>query len=540
MQNIDGINYLIRNNPNLHNKINLRDKNKMSRQEIITTYLEKLEKIEKKCLKRKKYLSSYKKWIIAKYVTRFKDISSSYYEKEAKMFLDRGYGFIDLDDDIKYEMYSFIKKEQETSLAKWLDYLIINDNNYPEWFLYLCIESITKVGNVNYNNFTYNRRTKDTISPFIELNKEALSLTYSYIKKHFNKEKIQDEELEELIKRASFNKIYFYFIWKIIEVIKKRRNSTEGIWKEYIQGSDPNILVSDIEGKGTGWCIAGFETAKLFLEAGKLDIYFTKDSSGEYTIPRIAIRKENERIVEIRGILEEQEVESELTNVLEEKLKEDNSYTGYQDKINNLNKLKEIYERDSYNNLTDEELVFLYELEKPISTFGNLKDPRIDMILQNRDKKKDISRLLNIDEEDITTNIDDLLIKKNIKIFIGDICSSNSIINSRLKYLKNLEMIIGDVEIFEYPHNIILPKKVIGSVFINTTYKIERIVCPEYVSGCLDLTIFESLNYLDLPKLIGIYFYYYGTDGTLNIINISRDYYYDKINNKEAKLLLER
>lgn len=132
MQNTDGVNYLIRNNPNLHNKINLRDKNKMSKQEIITTYLEKLEKIEKKCLKRKKYLSSYKKWIIAKYFIRFKDISSSYYEKEAKMYLDRGYGFVDLDDDIKYEMYSFIKKEQETSLAKWLDYLIINDNNYPE------------------------------------------------------------------------------------------------------------------------------------------------------------------------------------------------------------------------------------------------------------------------------------------------------------------------------------------------------------------------------------------------------------------------
>lgn len=540
MPNIDGIKYLLINNPNLYNKIVIRDKKQMNKHQVVENYLQKLEKVEDKCRKKRNYLYAYRNQIIDKYIIKFENVPASHYNKEAKMYLDRGYGFIDLDEDIKYEIYFHLKKEQSSSLSKWLDYLINNENEYPEWFLYLCLESITKIGNVNYNNFTFSKRKRDTIAPFIELNKEALSLTYSYIIKYFNNEEIKDDELVELVERANFNKIYFYFIRKTILARKNRNNSTEGIWTYYAKDSDPNILVNDIEGKGTGWCIAGIESAKTHLKIGEFQIYYTKDSSEEYTIPRIAIwRDNNSKILEIRGILEEQEIETELTEVLDEKLKDDISYSEYQEKLINLNRLKEIYERDTYDNLTLEELKFLYELEKPIRTFSEFKDPRIDIILNGRNKKKDISRLLNIDEEKIATKYEELL-KKDIKVYIGNICSNNSRFFGKVKYLRNLDIIIGDVELFGEGIDIILPKKVIGSVIICSEFKKDKIICSEYITGCLDLTIYQFLNYLRLPSFIGTYFYYFGIENTPNVIDIPDNYYYSKIENDKARLLLRR
>ena len=58
------------------------------------------------------------------------------------------------------------------------------------------------------------------------------------------------------------------------------------------QGSDHMKLVKSLEGKDTGWCTAGASTAKTQLEGGDFYLYYSYDSEGNPTIPRIAIRME--------------------------------------------------------------------------------------------------------------------------------------------------------------------------------------------------------------------------------------------------------
>ena len=38
-------------------------------------------------------------------------------------------------------------------------------------------------------------------------------------------------------------------------------------------------LVKSLEGKGTGWCTAGIETARWQLQGGDFHVYYTKDKT---------------------------------------------------------------------------------------------------------------------------------------------------------------------------------------------------------------------------------------------------------------------
>ena len=56
-----------------------------------------------------------------------------------------------------------------------------------------------------------------------------------------------------------------------------------------------------LEGKGTGWCTAGHSTAQTQVESGDFYVYYTNDSNGEPTQPRLAIRMDGDnRIGEVR------------------------------------------------------------------------------------------------------------------------------------------------------------------------------------------------------------------------------------------------
>ena len=60
----------------------------------------------------------------------------------------------------------------------------------------------------------------------------------------------------------------------------------------------------------------------MHIEGGDFYVYYTKDEKSEYTNPRIAIRTENGKLAEVRGIAENQNLESNMEKVVEEKLKE--------------------------------------------------------------------------------------------------------------------------------------------------------------------------------------------------------------------------
>lgn len=90
---------------------------------------------------------------------------------------------------------------------------------------------------------------------------------------------------------------------------------------------------------------------------------------------------ENKRIAEIRGVLEDQNIELELEDIVEKKLDEFPDKERYKKKVSDMKKLTNIYKNYKLNQeLSKEELRFLYEIDSPIVGFGYYKDPRIEEI----------------------------------------------------------------------------------------------------------------------------------------------------------------
>jgi hypothetical protein len=80
------------------------------------------------------------------------------------------------------------------------------------------------------------------------------------------------------------------------------REEIKGQWVKYEQGDNEAAekLFHSLEGKGTGWCTAGKSTAETQIESGDFYVYYTNDSQGEPTQPRLAIRMDGDnRIGEV-------------------------------------------------------------------------------------------------------------------------------------------------------------------------------------------------------------------------------------------------
>ena len=131
-----------------------------------------------------------------------------------------------------------------------------------------------------------------------------------------------DEEIEILSKGESFKKLYTYYLTN--QDSKTINNDeTEGIWIKYDMGSDYIPLWESLQGKNTGWCTAGKETAKTQLNGGDFYVYYTKDENNEYKNPRIAIRMNGKNeIGEVRGTSKNQNLESNMEPILDKKLEE--------------------------------------------------------------------------------------------------------------------------------------------------------------------------------------------------------------------------
>lgn len=269
----------------------------------IEKYMQRLEDVTKRASEHNK-ISLIKMYYYKKYVIKEQNVPESYFRKQEKIALDRGYGHVKYDEKTKKQEIEHIINEQKASLDTWLDYFFSKDTDmYPTWFKYYVFQGMLKLGFFDKEKNSYTKRTESTVKPFIELNREALSLIYSELVKVLNKESIDDKKLNELINNGSFSKLYSYAILKLDSVKDDGFKSDDGIWKKYNKGSNPEILFNDINGKGTGWCTAGgIKTASNHINGGDFHVYYTKDREGNYTKPRIAIRMEDDQIAEIRGI----------------------------------------------------------------------------------------------------------------------------------------------------------------------------------------------------------------------------------------------
>ena len=481
--------------------------NSDTKDERVRKYLERLRKVEE-LARDSKYngLELLKKMYYDKYLIKEENIPESYFELQKKMALERGMGHVEITEDIKKSLIKDIIDDQKSSLDTWLDYLINNDANYPEWFKYYAFQGMVKLGGYDKKTKTFNKRTPSTTNIFIDLNREALALVYDDLCEVLNGKKVDDEVLQKLLVGGSFSKLYSYTLDLLDKSNKSISDSNEGIWIKYNKGSEPDELVNSLKGKGTGWCTVGKETARHQLELGDFYVYYTKDSNNEYKQPRIAIRMEGNRIGEIRGINEQQNLEPEMEEILEEKLKEFPDRDKYKKKVNGMKKLTNIYNEHKSRKLTIEELRFLYEIDEKIESFGYEKDPRINEIIEGRNVKEDLAKVFNCSPDQVSNNPDDVLAGKEIIYFYGDL-DLNDLTSAQ--GLKLPQHVIGNLNLnnLTSAQDLTLPKSVSESIYLNNLIDAKNIMFPETIGKDLNLYNLKNAEGLIFPQHMTGYLY---------------------------------
>lgn len=209
------------------------------------------------------------------------------------------------------------------------------------------------------------------------------------------------DEVKRLASTENFYQIYGKLLAKEKNI---KKNGNEGIWKKYKGFSEASALelYEDLQEYNTGWCTASDKKTAInqvcsggIYQGGDFYVYYSKDENNEYKIPRLAIRMDKDSIGEIRGIAPNQNIEPEMNDILNAKLIAFPNSEEYMQKVSDMKKLTIIYGKHKrQEELSQEDLRFLYELDRDIEGFGYQKDPRIEEITSSRNKKQDIAKVL--------------------------------------------------------------------------------------------------------------------------------------------------
>ena len=206
------------NSEEVKKAIERRGINPKSREEAIRYYMERMEQAHSTSRK----IDILKRFYYRKYV--IDHLPESYVELQWRIAREQGYGNVRITDDMKEEMLEDIQSEQRKSLDMWIEYL--NDENamYPMWFKYYAFQGMLKLGQFDKEKREFSRRTKDTASPFIEVNPEILGQMYTILSKLIGKEELTEEELTEEELKAlesgdSFQRLYTSLLSQMEEKI---------------------------------------------------------------------------------------------------------------------------------------------------------------------------------------------------------------------------------------------------------------------------------------------------------------------------------
>ena len=318
---------------------------------------------------------------------------------------------------------------------------------------------------------TFAKRTKETTAPYPPLNREALARVLDLLEKKYGGE---DTKLKTLVQGENFGKLYAYIIEHIDAGFTYDLTTTTGVWKEYEQGSDPVQLSSSLKGYNTGWCIAGEPTARSYLNEGSIRVYCSEDIISNLVVPRLAVVEQHNRITEVRGIEENQNVDQHIQPILDEELDRlGEKGTTYRKASADMKRMIHL-ERKTENGeeFTQEDLRFLYEVDDEIQGFGYNKDPRIQKIIGQRDKRKDLASIHNCREDQISFTKEEAL-SGDIVYHDGDLDLDSLTSAEGLTLLKEIEGSLN-LERLTSAEGLMLPKQVGGEVWLDSLTTEER------------------------------------------------------------------
>ena len=341
-------------------------------------------------------------------VMDYEDIPDAYWKQQEQILRDNGQGR-ELSRREKEILAEDLIDKQRQSITSWANYLGDKSCPYPLWFKVYAFDGISKMSNaLNLDEADYNRRDNTTALSFPKLNAEILAKVYRQINDFYGVDKenwlsknSDDEKLVSLVKSANFPKLYAKELvdTKVIIKTPERTEDVHGDWFEYKLGDEEEIASL---AEGTKWCVVDPNVAHNYLVYGEYGHSSNKgadeksNSKAKFIIFRLedpnspgvfasngsaSIRLDPNGIVdEISGLNEGQAVEDALVPIVKEKALSLPGGEKYLQKFDDKQALIKLdNKRKEGEDLTKEELSFLYELDRPIATLDtyNRKDPRI-------------------------------------------------------------------------------------------------------------------------------------------------------------------
>ena len=340
-------------------------------------------------------------------VMDYEDIPDAYWKQQEQILRDNGQGR-ELSRDEKEKLAEDLIEKQRESINTWSNYLGDKDCPYPLWFKIYAFDGVSKMGLINKETKEFEKRDKSTVASFPTLNPEVLAKVYRNINEFYGVDREDwlaqhpdDEKLVSLVKSGNFPKLYAKELFETKTIIKtpEKPEDIEGDWFTYQLG-DENELAKAAE--GTGWCIADPNVAHNYLEYGnyghsrkeeadeessskaKFIIFKLKapNSPDGYSTNGVAsIRLDPDgKVTEVSGLNEGQAIEDSLIPTVKEKVLSLPGGKEFLQKFEDKQTLIKLdHKLQKGEDLTKEELSFLYELDRPIATLDtyNRIDPRI-------------------------------------------------------------------------------------------------------------------------------------------------------------------
>ena len=517
---------------NLHNSDRVLKASNVSdkKRERLLKYFERLEELhnkvsETKSVNGEKLLKSF---YYDLYVIKPENIPDAYFQNQVRLARERGYGNIELTEEDKRRMTEEVIDDQKKSLDKWIEYFLYDEESksYGMWEKYWVFQGLQNLGKYDKETGKFSKRDKSTVYPFPPVEREYIFTTLKLME-DFLKDKKGEEDIKQALSTGNFKLLYEYVIKQSFLKGEHQSNSDDGKWIKYEQGSDYNILRDSLQGYYTGWCTAAGENfAKSQLADGDFYVYYSLDKNGEAKVPRIAIRMDGkDKIGEIRGIADNQNMEPEMMPILEEKLKEFPDKDKYLKKEHDM-KLLTLIDKKVNNNieLTLDELKFLYEIDGQITGFGYWEDPRIEEIKRKRNERRDYGLIFNVKEEEVALSQKEWLNNPEKfkaltrSIYLNSLTSADGLVLPQyvggriyLDYLTNadglvLPQYIGDnlfLRSLESAKGLIFPQHVGGLIYLGSLTSAEGLVLPQHVGGGIDLSSLTNADGLVLPQHAG-------------------------------------
>ena len=340
-------------------------------------------------------------------VMDYEDIPDAYWRQQEQILRDNGQGR-ELSRDEKETLAEDLIEKQRESINTWSNYLGDKDCPYPLWFKVYAFDGVSKMGLINKETKEFEKRDKTTVASFPTLNPEVLAKVYRNINEFYGVDKEDwlaqhpdDEKLVSLVKSGNFPKLYAKELFETKTIIKtpEKPEDIEGDWFTYQLGDEDELSKA---AEGTGWCIADPNVAHNYLEYGnyghstnegtdeessskaKFIIFKLKapNSPDGYSTNGVAsIRLDPDGIVtEVSGLNEGQAIEDSLIPTVKEKVLSLPGGKEFLQKFEDKQTLIKLdHKLQKGEDLTKEELSFLYELDRPIANLDtyNDEDPRI-------------------------------------------------------------------------------------------------------------------------------------------------------------------